>query len=184
MKNSAERMDRGSEKLELLAQNLIPELQRLKSEKNYTSYILIGAGAVEFLLEKLFIAYVHLFNANSLSIEIALNDGFPQELHIKPPSTSGRILKALKEHFRFHDYHSATYDKLRELIDTRNEIAHELIDKYDGDIRKLNESLKPYAESDPVETCSNLIIDAINEIINSITSRMTSEQVQKNLQDE
>ena len=171
----------GTTKMALASNHLSKGLQKLRSEGNYASYIVIGTNSVEFLLDKLFTLYVYALNLSAIAAEVASKDYYPYELDLKAPSTSGQILKNLKEKFKFDVYNEELYGQLDSLIKKRNEIAHELIDTFDGDLSKVNESLKNYSETEPIETLSNKITALTNDIVVSIQAKLNSEAVQKNL---
>lgn len=154
-------------------QKVVPHLMDLKKEEDYIGYILLGSALVERQLVTTVKAHIHAFNTLALLSDLSTSKVFAYELtpSINKKITAGNALRYLSENFGFSENHSKLYKQTDDLINTRNSIAHKLVEQFGGDIKLANQELKSLADINTVENVFNAFTSLLNHISNDLADR-------------
>ena len=145
------------------------DLKKLKTERKYLEYILVGSQLIEFLLRRMLVVYSHAVNRTLLVNEQTVGSEIPLEVRPKFKKDSegglGSLLDMLENVYHCHDVDLITM--VRDLKAERDEIAHKIIDGYKGNPSTLHSHLEKYVQlhmDEPIERIFKKIFELQEKI--------------------
>jgi hypothetical protein len=152
---------------------ITPHFVSLKESGDNVGYILLGTSLVERQIINTVKAHVHAFNVFALLNDISTTRVFAYhlDLNLKKRLTAGNAMKILEDNFDFKNNHQKLHERTNELIKIRNNIAHQIVDEFEGDINRANSELNSYAEREIVENVFNGFTDLMNFMSKDLSAR-------------
>ena len=183
MRFLTDEVDKAGKQLSTSADQLGPYLKKLCEEEKYAEYIILGTSLIEFVLQKLVLAHDHSINFSLLVADMMSGTISPNEIRIisrdkkKSTRSAGTQLGDLNKFFGFHFYNDGLAARVMELIQNRNDVIHDLIEKYDGNLEKANNAFKTYAIGEPIQDIFIQLLKVQERL--ALDNRVKNEAAQK-----
>lgn len=167
------RINETGEKLPVIINNIDPYLRKLREEEKYAEYVLFGGQVIEFVVEELITVYEHAINYALLILEQGVGNT-TKKLQVEAAKVNtndglGTLVSKLYQHYKLDE--GSLITELDILVTKRNSVAHDLVKIYEGKMDRVNESIKPYAELQPIEKIFSSIINLQEEINRDLNKR-------------
>lgn len=158
------------EKFPRIQNNIYPYLRKYRENGEFLTYIVFGTGLIENVLDKLFLVVMNHSTSHTKAFQELGSAGAPLEVDVldvvpKSGDSFGRLIGLLEKNFQISLKYPELNEKLTTLNRKRNDIVHDLIDQYEGDIQKANDDLKSFTKNQPIEILLKEIFKIQNEIV-------------------